>query len=105
MITDIEAYLGYHEVNDAIIVGAGKLGQALLSYTGFRDYGLNIVAAFDTSPESKDPDESGKRIYPVEELDVLQKISDPNRDHYRSGEFCAGGLRPYGGKWNPCDLT
>ncbi len=68
LITDIEAYLGYHEVNDVIIIGAGKLGQALLSYTGFRDYGLNIVAAFDKSPESKDPDESGKRIYPVEEL-------------------------------------
>jgi len=39
-------------LNDAIIVGAGRLGGALLSYEGFKEYGLNIVAAFDVD-ESK----------------------------------------------------
>ena len=32
----------------AVIVGAGKLGRALLDYGGFSDYGLDILAAFDT---------------------------------------------------------
>lgn len=30
-----------------VIIGAGKLGRALLDYAGFADYGLNILAAFD----------------------------------------------------------
>ena len=31
---------------DAVLIGAGKLGQALLGYNGFDAYGLNILAAF-----------------------------------------------------------
>lgn len=50
MICAIETMLGYHNANDAVLVGAGSLGHALLSYGGFRDYGLHIVAAFDTDP-------------------------------------------------------
>ena len=50
LITDIEAYLGYHEVNDAIIVGAGKLGSALLGFGGFADYGITLRRAFDNNP-------------------------------------------------------
>jgi redox-sensing transcriptional repressor len=33
-----------------VIIGAGRLGQALLGYNGFEAYGLNIVAAFDANP-------------------------------------------------------
>ncbi len=47
MIEDIESFLGWNNVSDAFLVGAGHLGQALLGYQGFKDYGLNIVAAFD----------------------------------------------------------
>lgn len=47
---DIEQFLGYDNTNDAVIIGAGRLGQALLGYNGFEDYGLNIVAAFDINP-------------------------------------------------------
>ena len=31
----------------AVLVGVGNIGKALLSYSGFADYGLKIVAAFD----------------------------------------------------------
>lgn len=47
---DIEQFLGYDNTNDAVIIGAGRLGQALLGYNGFEAYGLNIVAAFDANP-------------------------------------------------------
>lgn len=47
LIKDIEDLLGYHNINEAVIVGAGNLGKALLAYSGFSEYGLNIVAAFD----------------------------------------------------------
>ena len=51
LIDDINQFLGYDNTTDAILVGAGKLGQALLGYGGFDAYGLNILAAFDLQPE------------------------------------------------------
>ena len=50
LIDDIQQFLGYDNLNDAVLIGAGKLGRALLSYTGFQEYGLNILAAFDVNP-------------------------------------------------------
>lgn len=50
LIFDIEQYLGYHDTNSAVVVGAGNLGRALLSYRGFSEFGVDIVAGFDTDP-------------------------------------------------------
>ena len=49
-----------------VIVGAGKLGRALLDYGGFSDYGLDILAAFDT--EVSQNNASGKPILPIDGL-------------------------------------
>ena len=68
LIEDISQFLGYDNTTDAILVGAGKLGQALLGYSGFEEYGLNICAAFDAKP-SVDKTEEGKPIYPMERLE------------------------------------
>ena len=68
LIEDIEQFLGYDNTTDAVLIGAGKLGQALLGYNGFDAYGLNILAAFDASPSS-DATEDGKPIYPMEQLE------------------------------------
>ena len=68
LIEDISQFLGYDNTTDAILVGAGKLGQALLGYSGFDAYGLNILAAFDAQPRAQITAE-GKRIYPMEELE------------------------------------
>lgn len=65
---EIEKYLGYHNTNNAIIIGAGKLGCALLGYDGFSRYGLHILAAFDTAPEKVGRTESGKPIYDMKDL-------------------------------------
>ncbi len=54
LMEDISQFLGYDNTTDAILVGAGKLGQALLGYSGFEAYGLNILAAFDTDPKACD---------------------------------------------------
>ena len=48
LIADMERILGYHDVQQAVLVGVGYLGRALLSYKGFEQYGLDIVMAFDT---------------------------------------------------------
>ena len=68
LIEDISQFLGYDNTTDAILVGAGKLGQALLGYGGFEAYGLNILAAFDAAPVSDRTDE-GKPIYTMDKLD------------------------------------
>ena len=67
LIEDIEQFLGYDNTTDAILVGAGRLGQALLGYSGFDEYGLNILAAFDIRPETKRKD-SGKPILPLDQM-------------------------------------
>lgn len=48
LIKAIECFLGWNRINPAILVGAGHLGNALLGYHGFSNYGLNIAAAFDS---------------------------------------------------------
>ena len=71
LIADMEQFLGYDNVNDAVLIGAGKLGKALLGYVGFAEYGLNIVAAFDANRALAGIDESGKPIYPIDDLERL----------------------------------
>ena len=69
LIEDIEQFLGYDNTTDAVLIGAGKLGQALLDYKGFDEYGLNILAAFDVAPKM-DITDAGKHIYPLEQLEA-----------------------------------
>jgi len=44
---DMEKALGMDVPVSAVIIGAGKLGSALMEYDGFTEYGVKIVAAFD----------------------------------------------------------
>ena len=67
LIDDIEQFLGYDNTTDAVLIGAGKLGQALCGYSGFSAYGLNILAAFDAAPVSERTDE-GTPIFPISHL-------------------------------------
>lgn len=71
LIRELESFLGYDNTEDAVLVGAGKLGKALLSYEGFRQYGLNIVAAFDTDPLTVNTEVGGKKILPMEKMPGL----------------------------------
>ena len=70
LIEDIEQFLGYDNTTDAVLVGAGKLGQALMDHKGFDEYGLNILAGFDVKPTA-DQTEDGKPIYPMEMLETF----------------------------------
>jgi redox-sensing transcriptional repressor len=67
LICAIEDFLGYNRTDAAIILGAGKLGRALLDYDGFSDYGMNITAAFDIEP-SIGTSAGGKPILSMDEL-------------------------------------
>ena len=75
LIRDIEEYLNFVTATGTIIVGAGKLGQALLDYTGFEENGLNVMAAFDLQ-SAPSLSESGKSIYPMSRLEAFCKCYD-----------------------------
>lgn len=70
LIGAIQEFLGWNNTTDAFLVGAGSLGNALLGYEGFNEYGLNIVAAFDV-----DPAKIGKPIHGREVL-ALERLHD-----------------------------
>ena len=71
LIRDIESYLDFATETGTIVVGAGKLGQALMDYSGFQQNGLNIMAGFDLSPVA-DHSVSGKPIYHISRLEALK---------------------------------
>jgi len=60
LVRAIEHYLGWDLTQNAILVGAGNLGSALIGYPDFERHGLKFVAAFDT-----DPQKIGQRIHGV----------------------------------------
>lgn len=62
LMKEIEEYLGISERNDAVIVGVGRLGQALLEYNGFSEFGLTITAGFDVREDVVGTQVGGKPI-------------------------------------------
>ena len=60
--------LGTSRLQPVILVGAGHLGLALLSYRGFEKEGFEIVAAFDAEPARKREKEIKQPIYGMDEL-------------------------------------
>ena len=68
LIRDIEEFLDVNSTTCAVIVGAGKLGQALLDYNGFEKSGLRILAGFDIHPAAPKT-EGGKPIYSMGRLE------------------------------------
>jgi len=74
LILAIEQFFGWKKLNLAVLVGAGHLGYALLGYQGFKDYGLNILAAFDSDPKKISTAIHGKKIYHIDSLkDFVKK--------------------------------
>ncbi len=68
IIADLESFLGYNNTHDAILVGVGGLGRAFLGYSGFKNYGLNISAAFDTNEKIVNTKINGKPVYDMSKL-------------------------------------
>lgn len=68
----LEDCLGYNRLTDAVLVGAGHLGRALLHYDGFQDFGIKIAAAFDLDTLSVGLD-SKTEILPMSYFDAYCK--------------------------------
>ena len=74
LITDIESHLGYERLTNAVLVGAGKLGRALLDYDGFEGFGVKIVAGFDCNETVLT--KGTKDILPIRDIEVYCREHD-----------------------------
>ena len=111
----LRVVLGFDQQYEAVLVGAGHLGGALLAYSGFARYGLHIVAAFDSDQRRIGSQIAGCTIRStmlmksyVEANKIRLAISGTDRSsglcrgegdlelHARPADGCLGRLRPRG---------
>lgn len=76
LIENLENRLGCNQLTEAVLVGAGKLGRALLEYDGFEEYGVRIAAAFDSSESLLRITEKPGEILPIRDLDSFCRSHD-----------------------------
>ena len=69
----IEIALGFHDIKDVFIVGAGNLGSAIAKYDRFQSYGLNVIALFDTDKNKIGSTINNKKVYDLKDLPKLSK--------------------------------
>ena len=75
LIKDIANCLGSDKATPAVLVGAGKLGRALLEYDGFQEYGVKIIAGFDCNNKTL---YFGRNKLPVYSMDGFKEFCHKN---------------------------
>lgn len=68
----IKEILGLDEVHTAIIIGGGRIGQALANYKGFKNEKVNVLAIFDIETSHLQKID-GIEVYNVSELEKYLK--------------------------------
>ena len=75
LVDTLETFLGYKGETNAVIIGCGHLGLALLHYPNFDDMGLSIVAGFDVEPSLIGKKIDSKEIYDLKEIgDIFPRV-------------------------------
>ncbi|MDR3062167.1 MAG: redox-sensing transcriptional repressor Rex [Dysgonamonadaceae bacterium] len=73
LIVVLEDFLGFTISHKAFLFGAGSLGGALLHDSGLNQYGLDVIAAFDVSPELCGTTIGGIPVYSVDRFQEIRK--------------------------------
>lgn len=73
LIESIRSFLSWDNTSEAVLVGAGSLGSAILGYEGFEEYGLRIIAAFDADPGKVGTIIHGREVFDVDRLAELTR--------------------------------
>lgn len=68
LIAILSQALGVTEAQKVVLVGAGNIGRALLSYKGFAKEGINIVAAFDIDPAKRRGEGFNIPVFPLDKM-------------------------------------
>lgn len=71
---ELQDFLGFLTKHNAVIVGAGSLGAALMADSGLRHYGLNVVAGFDINPTIIGTAISGVPVYHFETIGEMRRM-------------------------------
>ena len=102
----INRALGWDNTTDAVLVGVGSLGNALLGYSGFEEQNLSIAIAFDANPGLLGLTLHGVKVRPMEDLPRLVRrmkiklgiLTVPNAAAQTcADQLVAAGIR---GIWN-----
>jgi len=105
LIDSIERFSGWQSQTKAVLVGAGRLGSALLGYPGFKEQGFKIVAAFDLTA-NRGQRIAGVPVYPSSQISRRVKELGVSLGILTVPESCAqeitdamiaGGIK---GVWN-----
>ncbi len=113
LIADIERHLGYKQFTNAVLVGAGKLGRALLDFDGFEEFGVRIVAGFDRNESVLQRSSGAKAILPIRDIEAYCREHEVRLGVITVGagsaqEVCDALVRSgVGAIWNfaPCALS
>jgi len=98
----IERFLGFRDRKNAFIIGAGNLGLALAKFKDFTDYGVDVLALFDTNPLKAELAVADKTVYPMSRLRDLAKglnveiaiLTVPGRSAQRAADqIVAAGMK------------
>lgn len=71
LIDRIGTILGKGDAQNVIIVGCGRIGKALMHYSGFEPDGIRIVAGFDTDPLIYSEASYPVPVYPISRLEEI----------------------------------
>jgi redox-sensing transcriptional repressor len=76
-LTDrLRAILRTDRTWNTAIVGAGRVGRALMAYERFHDKGFEIAAVFDSNPKIISQEIAGHRVRPMSDLPQLVRDRD-----------------------------
>ena len=78
LIAVLEDFLGFTDMHKAFLFGVGSLGGALLRDSGLKHFGLEIVAAFDVTPELVGTTLNGIPIFHSSEFEQKMREYDVN---------------------------
>lgn len=72
----LRSYLGFTRQHNAVMIGVGSLGRALITDSGLMRFGLDIVAGFDINPDIIGTDIAGIPVHHIDALPALRASLD-----------------------------
>jgi len=69
LISHLSRHLGLTEHRRVAIVGFGRLGSALQSYSGFQERGMKVVAVFDSDPAKVGTEVDDTTVASIDDLE------------------------------------
>lgn len=73
LVTELRAILGLDRRYQVALIGAGKIGSALVQYRGFRQRGFDIVAIFDVDPAKVGKAWNGLTVRHIDTLEAVAR--------------------------------